>query len=103
MVFLELASNGSFRSQEEVLDQLLSEGAAPLTHTARFQVREHRPCDARQVDSVVAGEAPIFDREYGIDQVLRNAVDLDQFALLTLAAKIGTDELRLEQYGTDLA
>ena len=100
--FLDLARPGALGGEEEVLDQLLGEGASPLTNPAGPQVREHGTRDASQIDARVALEALVLHGEHGVDQVARQLVERDELALLAIGSVVGADALGLEQHGAEL-
>ena len=101
--FLELALERAVGSQEEVLDELLGDGAAALTHLAGSQVREQRARDAAQIDAAMHLEALVLDGEDRVDQVRRQLLELHQLALLAVHAVERADRLRLEQHRAELA
>ena len=63
--------------EEEVLDELLRDGARTLFDRARLQVDERRARDALEVEAVVAVEAPVLDGDDGLLQRLRRVLQLD--------------------------
>ena len=60
--------------EEEVLDELLRDGARALLDFARLQVDERRARDALEVEAVVAVEAPVLDGDDGLLQRLRRVL-----------------------------
>lgn len=68
--FLRLAAEGLLVREEEVLDELLRDGARALLNLARLQVDERRARDALEVEAVVAVEAPVLDGDDGLLQRL---------------------------------
>ena len=75
--FLELAHQGALGGEEDVLGELLRDGRAALHEAAGFQVGENRTAEAGRVDAPVRIEAPVFDGEYGVDEVPRQRPDGD--------------------------
>jgi hypothetical protein len=100
--FLDLAAQRPLRCEEEVLDELLSEGASPLADRARAQVRDHRSDDAARIDAVVGVEALVLYGQHRVDHVVRQILEVDELALLPGRAVVRAELLRLEQHGTEL-
>jgi hypothetical protein len=75
---LELARPGALRREEQVLRQLLRDRAAALDRAAGIEVRERSPDDAAQIHSPMLEEPPVLHRQNGVDQRLRDLLQLDR-------------------------
>ena len=96
--FVSLALQGSLGREEEILDELLGERAAPLPNSARAQVGEQRPADAPHVDSGMRFEALILDGNDRVDEVGREVFELNEFALLPIGSIVGAELFRFDQH-----
>ena len=63
--------------EEEVLDELLGDGARALLDLAGLQVDEGGARDAREVEAVVAVEAAVLDGDDGLLQGVRRVLEMD--------------------------
>ena len=73
VLFGQLAAQRLLRRQEEVLHQLLRDGAAAdQVLLLAAQVRDHRADGANQIDAGVVVEAAVLDGEDGLDHARRN-------------------------------
>jgi hypothetical protein len=95
---LRLALHGALRRQEEVLAELLGDGAAAVRDLA---LAAHVADDgAHQPDGVepgVAEEAAVLDGQHRLHHVPRQLVVLDAAALLACLVEEVGDELRLQR------
>ena len=71
---LGLACDLALTRQEEVLGQLLGQGAASLNQSTGYDVSNESPSDTKDVDPEVIKKALILDRNHGVLRVQRNAV-----------------------------
>ena len=94
--FVDLAAQAAFVAQEEVLHQLLGQGAAALAQLAGRGVDPHRPRHGLQRHTMVVPEVAILDRDQGVDQVGRHLVELDQDAILMVRRIQAADQQRLK-------
>ena len=102
--FLELAPERALGRQEEVLDELLGDGAPALTHGAGAQVRDQRARDPAQVDAAVRPRSADPRRRGSRPPDGRgSSLELHELALLAVRAVEGADRLRLEQHRAELA
>ena len=99
--FGELPLQGLLGGEKEVLDELLSQRARPLTDAARPDVRDERTGDAAQVDAVMALETLILDCEHRVREMTRQVIEPNEITLLPVESVVGTHQLGLEQHGTD--
>ncbi|EKD35074.1 MAG: hypothetical protein ACD_75C02067G0001, partial [uncultured bacterium] len=60
---LDLARQVPFAVEEQVLDQLLGQGAAALDGLARTDIGRERPENAKRGDTVMGVEIPVLDGE----------------------------------------
>ncbi len=96
--FPQLAPQGSFRGEKEILDQLLGQSAGPLLHVPGLDIRQESPHHPPQINPVVVLETLVL---HGIDcahQMRGNRFDLDQLALLTIFPEKSADRLGLENH-----
>jgi hypothetical protein len=78
----------------EVADELLGDRRTALDRLARLQVLQRRAGDGLGVDAAVLEEALVLDRDGGLLDALRDAVDRDRRARF-----VGLDEAELAAVG----
>ncbi len=76
-------------TDEELLDQLLTDRAATLLDAAVRIVGKRRPHDGTEVDATIGIEAVVLDGDGGVDDVGRDVAERDNYAMVTLVADIG--------------
>ncbi len=76
----QLARRGAIGIEEGVLGELLGDRAATLTHAAGPQIIPCRPRDPARINAPMGAEAPILDREDGIDDMVRQLGRIDRRA-----------------------
>ena len=91
----ELAPEGAARGEEEVLGQLLRDGAGPL-QLAAAQVGEHRAGHRARVEAVVGPEALVLGGDDGVAQGRRDLLPGGGLPALGFLAGELDDELGLE-------
>ena len=94
---LGLAPEGALGGQEEVLHELLGDGAAALDVALGPDVPEGRPHDPEGVEARVAEEAPVLDGQHGLDQVVGQLLVLDEAPLLAALVEEVGDQLGLQR------
>ena len=93
---LQLALHRTLGGQEEILAELLGDGAAALHVALGPEVPHRGPRDAEGIEPGVGEEAAILDGEHGLDEVLGQLLVLDEPALLARLVEEVGDELGLE-------
>ena len=73
--FANLPKRSSISRKEQVLGELLGEGAAALGDPPSFQIGEQRATDPAEIEAVMLIEPLIFDREDRLDQVIGQRLD----------------------------
>src|SRR5439155_6301344 len=73
----KLAEGSPSGGEEEVLGQLLGQGAAALHHGAGAQVGDQRAADPAEVEAVVLEESLVLDGEHRLNQVVRQVTEGD--------------------------
>ncbi len=66
--------------EEDVLGELLRDGAAALDDVAGAQIGECRAHRAPEIDAEMAVEAPVLGRDHRLGQVFRHLVDAQRLA-----------------------
>src|SRR5262249_13642463 len=80
--FLNLSAESSFRRQEQVLAQLLSQRAATLDHTAGHDVLQTSASNAVEINTPMCEEVLIFDRSDCVFHYLGDFVPGNDYASL---------------------
>ena len=100
---MSLALQGSLGREEEILDELLGERAAPLPNSPARRLASSAPADAPHVDSGMRLKALILDGNDGVDKVGGEVFEFDEFALLPIGSIVGAELFRFDQHRTQCA
>src|SRR6185437_9091898 len=84
--FVDLALDGAFIGQEQVLGELLGDRRAALAHAAGLRIGDERARGTGHVDAEMVVEAAVFGGERRLDQVVRKVFQLDRIVMLDAAA-----------------
>jgi len=79
--FLTLAPNGAVGRKENILGQLLGDGAAALNQAAGTDIGDDGAHQALGIDAEMAVEAAVFRRQQGIGQIGGQFVEIDLLAV----------------------
>jgi hypothetical protein len=94
--FLTLAPNGAVGRKENILGQLLGDGAAALNQTASTDIGDDGAHQALGIDAEMAVEAAVFRRQQGIGEIGGQFVEIDLLAVEVPIARqnlpIGRDQ-----------
>ncbi len=91
----ELAAQGALGGQEEILDQLLGQGAPPLDTVAAGGL-DQGPENPPRVDAVMGIETPILRSDQAVDHRVGNLGEPDQDAVFVVAGIDAADQGRIE-------
>jgi hypothetical protein len=94
---LGLAPEALLRGEEEVLHQLLGDGAAALDVRLRLDVADGGAHDAEGIEPGMGEEAPVLDGEHGLDEVVRVLLVVDGALLLARLVEQVGDQLGLQR------
>ena len=99
---VELAPQGTFGGQDEILDQLLGQGAPALHRSARLDVGPECPCNTANIDATMLEETPVLDRQKAVDQIVGQVGALYQHAILVVRGVDAADQGRFQPQQIDL-
>ena len=94
--FVEFAPQAALGGEEEILHQLLGEGAAPLHRLPGLDVGHHGPGDAQGIDPVMMKEIPVLGGQQGGHQVIGQIFPAHQHPVFLVGGIDGADLWRLQ-------
>ena len=94
--FVDLAREGPFIAQKQILDQLLGQGAATLHRSPGAQVGQHGAENTLGIDAGVLEKRAILDRQQGIHQGRRQILALEQDAIFIVRGVDAGDLRRVQ-------
>ena len=101
MRFPELALDAAFTRQVKILDELLRDGAATFGASLEKRI-EKRTQGTPRIDTGMAVETPVLDREQCLLEQCRNLLVAEDDAILVVAWVDTADLQRLETHEIDL-
>jgi hypothetical protein len=96
--FLQLAGNGAFLGQEQILGELLGQGRAALRGAAMQHVGNESARDAQRIDAAMGVEAAILDGDEGVRHVIRQFADWHRGAAHVAARRQGRAGVAEDQH-----
>ena len=93
---VELARQGPFAAEIEVLYQLLGQSAAALDHATGPYIRQQRARDRQRCNTVVLVETAILDSNQRTRELRRHILQANQYAVLVMRGIETTNHDRVQ-------